>query len=351
MSKEKIVLEILETNPKLDKEKVEKIVESLEKANPLENIKLETMFKQSLKAKLETIWWYEKKWTTSIFWKSFVFLLVPVFWILCFSIILSIFWENIFKNEGNIVITWTWNQNILSENVSNSWAIKTSTYSVKEEEKILEKNLNSENIEVSASAVRSSSEENSENISSNEKVLEKSISEEKTINMQKNFVENENLKLENPDEEVLKAVSLPENNFEDDEKIYIKSGTYSSNIPTNSDPFQLWVADDTEFNRNVLEKRWLENAPKTIEMRYMDENIYWEIRWSSSIKNSDVKVIKSDSSSNSDKNSIQWVSEFEITCKQNWYVFGKRYSRNFCQFNEKTCFEEDYYKWKCSFLK
>lgn len=352
MSKEKIISEILESNHKLEKEKVEKIVETLDVINPLENIKIDTFFKQKLQAKIENIWWYEKE-VESKFWRIFFWFLSPLFAILFIFTIFSLLPDNIFQKEWNIILSWTWNF---------SWNIL--------EEKDLDalKTTNSWNMEVSAFSV-STTQVSEENNNTNNS-LKNTINTEKNYGINTNFTWNieksiksnsdKNLNLETFDENVIKATTISENYLENEDKIYVRTWKNSSNLPTREISFDLNMADDTEFNRSVLEKRPTDKMPKSIEMKYMDDPNFLlkgsNIRYLPTTYSETIIINNSEKSNNNIEKSIKnqniiSISEFEKECKQNWYVFGKRYSRKFCQFNEKTCFEEDYYKWKCSFLK
>lgn len=131
MNKNKILEELLENNPDLKKENIEKIINILSVSNP--EVKASDDFKEKLKNRLEIYWSYQKK-----SFSNYFFFLTPVVWAICIFTFFYIFWDFLGKKELN--------QEIFLENI-NPVKIDVLPKEVKNlENSEIKKELNQENI-------------------------------------------------------------------------------------------------------------------------------------------------------------------------------------------------------------
>lgn len=362
MKKNEILEELKSLNPEIEESKIEEIFNNLYKSNP--KIKINKDFKKSLKKELENIWNYKKIWRFSFFSKNLVYFLLPLVWVIWVFTLFWIFWQNLWKNNISTLKIETWSSTI----ISNSWKIdeKSSKREIKEfsvsenfENVIYDENFennNSEKNKISDEKIQEYAKKT--NIYNEKEDLKKEAKIEKKLenNFEKNQktkdLENINFKNYIKKDDSWFAWSIKENNlnwteFQDNYTLKDYSVTSWNSLFENN-----W-ADDTEFNRRVLEKTPVYDLPKYTEMKYLDEpnlvnpTINYDSKTNLEIKNSiNVKNIDS-----SEAGKIIQIWEFEQSCKKSGFIYWKKYSRNFCKFSEKICFEDDYYAWKCKFLK
>lgn len=323
MDKKQIVKDILELDENLDKNKVNELVEELLRLNPTEEIKIDTFFKEILKAKLQRVWKYWKSGNFSKFWKNFMFFLLPVFWIMLFFMFFSIFWEKNFNKKDIIILennVWTWTQKIeIPEGVPNENIKNDEEIDISVAEKYLKRQ--EEKIDYDSFVDNFSLENDEQNFKNN--FWKVRVSEIWTANYSNWVYSNDNLNYDNP-------LLYP-----------------SKNINTRF-----------EFNRQVLKKEPIWNEEIIQDIKYLDDpnllldtknthkNIYYydEIQKKQEIP----RIIKVD---NLDKTKIEKTSDFEKNCKQKWFNYLKDKFIYFCEYNWEKCFEHDYFNWKCSFLK